>query len=130
MSEIKLPKTVEQAVSRLMTELSIHDKRKIVNTPKGSLPTLHFAVGTDIRNDFGLWSGNEKLFESCWLIADQQDLDIDDASFIILNALWERLQKYPPPRIVKKGTSSSSNRSRVNKKERGKFYEDGFKKMD
>jgi hypothetical protein len=101
MSE-KLPKTVEQAVSHLMTELSVHDKRKVMNTSKDNLETLHISLAMDIRNDFGLWSGNEKLLESCWKISLQKDLDIDDASFIIINALWERLQKYPPPKIVKK----------------------------
>jgi len=102
MSDIQLPQTVNQAVSHLMKELSIHDKWKVVNTSKDNLVTLHFSLGMDIRNDFGLWSGNEKLLESCWKISVQKDLDIDDASFIIINALWERLQKYPPPKIVKK----------------------------
>ena len=122
MYEIKFPKTVEQAVSHLMTELSINDKRKIANTSKDNLYSLHFSLGMDIRNDFGLWSGNEELLESCWKISVQKDLDIDDASSIIINALWERLQKYPPPKIVKKGIPSSSKRFGVNEKEKRKFY--------
>jgi len=95
MPEIELPKTVEQAVSQLMTELSIYDKQKIKNTPKDSLSNLHFSLGMNIRNAFGLWSGNEELLKSCRLITGKKDLHVDDASSIIINALWERLQKYP-----------------------------------
>jgi hypothetical protein len=64
---------------------------------------LHFGLGMGIRNDFGLWTGNEALIESCRIKAGKDDLHIDDTSSVIIKALWERLKKYPPPKLVREG---------------------------
>jgi len=37
---------------------------------KYELVDLHFYMGMQIRNDFGLWTGNKKLMESCQKISD------------------------------------------------------------
>ena len=54
-----------------------------------------------IRNDFGLWEKESKLLEDCKELSGDPILHVDDASEIILKALWARLQKFPPPKIVR-----------------------------
>lgn len=61
MSEEKknYPKTIAETVDRLLSTLSEKDKEAIKNMPKDDLISLHFSLGTYIRNAFGLWTGNE-----------------------------------------------------------------------
>ena len=99
------PKTVEEAVNRLMSELPVYDKRRIAKMSEDGLFDLHVGLGMGIRNDFGLWAGNNELLESCKAIAGDPDLHIDSASSLIIKALWERLQKFPPPKLVGEGTT-------------------------
>ena len=66
---------------------------------------LHFSLGQGIRNEFGLWAGNEELLESCKAMAGKTDLHIDSASSVIIKALWERLRQFPPPKVVREGVT-------------------------
>jgi len=47
---------------------------------------MHLIVGSHLRNTLGLWAGNPDLLNA------GGKLHPDDASLIILTALWERLQ--------------------------------------
>ena len=99
----KLPVTVRDAVNQLMSDLSLYDKQQIERMDKANLSMLHFSTGMHIRNNFELWNKNKKLFNSCQSLSDKEPFDVDDASQIILEALWERLQKYPPPELKREG---------------------------
>lgn len=85
------PKSVDEAVERLMAELSDEDKKILKDTPEMELVKYHFGIGMYIRNEFGLWQGNKDLLESCCGSGYCQDPD--EASFVIIKALWKRLQK-------------------------------------
>jgi hypothetical protein len=85
------PKTMDEAVERLMVELSDEDKKILKSTPKKELVKYHFGFGMHIRNEFGLWKGNKDLLESC--CGGGYSHDPDEASSVIIRALWERLQK-------------------------------------
>jgi hypothetical protein len=50
---------------------------------------------------FGLWSGNEKLVESCLELANYPLHDEDDASAVIVKELWLRLKQTHKLRIVR-----------------------------
>lgn len=63
------PKTVEEAVDRLVDELSLKDRTTIANIAEVELNLLHINLGEYIRNEFGLWSGNDDLMFSCCTIA-------------------------------------------------------------
>ena len=65
------------------------------------LSTLHLHLGSFIRNEFGLWSENNELMESCQYISGEEDLHDDDASKLIIEELWKRLQKMPDLKMVK-----------------------------
>jgi hypothetical protein len=53
------PVTVDEAVHDLVSTLSTVDKLKIQRTAKENLISLHFSLGLKIRNEYGLWRGND-----------------------------------------------------------------------
>ena len=97
----KFPDTISESINILLSSLSIEDKQQIKDSSEDELINFHFGLGMSIRNDFGLWDKNSKLFEDCKKISGNQNLHVDDASEIIIKSLWERLQKFPPPELVK-----------------------------
>jgi len=95
-----------------MPELNLQVLKSI---PDDELPMLHFTLGQWIRNNFGLSHGeNQKLLYSCAENSDTEHIypeigmafiHPDDASMIIIQALWKRLQgsklkKYDLPPLV------------------------------
>ena len=63
------------------------DKQTVRDTPKDKLILFHHGWGSGIRNSFGLWRGNRALMEDC------KAKHPDDASMVIIEAVWARLQK-------------------------------------
>ena len=98
---LKAPKTVEQAVERLISEISLKDKTTIANIAEVELSVLHTSIGEYIRNEFGLWSGNEDLMTSCCFIVKRDKIHEDEASSIIIRELWRCLRVTHKLRIVK-----------------------------
>ena len=81
----QLPQTIEQAVNVLLEQIPAGEKHQIAAMSRDDLITLHFGLGTQIRNDFGLWGGNTALLESTG------NIHPDDAAMAIVKALWHRL---------------------------------------
>jgi hypothetical protein len=96
----KPPKTVDQAVGRLISELSFKDKSTIANMAEIELSVLHKTTGEYIRNEFGLWSGNKDLMTSCCFFAKRDKVSEDEASMIIIRELWKRLRKTHRIRVI------------------------------
>ena len=95
------PKTINEAVSLLLAELGQEVKEEIASLPEGELGILHFGIGADIRNRFGLWTGNKALLLDCQKAKFEGRTDMphrvaaihpDDASGMIIQALWARLR--------------------------------------
>jgi hypothetical protein len=95
------PKTIEEAIDRLIKGLSLKDKATIANMEEIDLSTLHFNLGEYIRNHFGLWSGNDDLMTSCCFIVGKDNVDQDEASSIIIKELWKRLYETHKIRVIK-----------------------------
>ena len=98
----KWPKTIEEAVDKLISVISEEDKCTIKATKKEDLISFHFSLGMYIRNEFGLWGDNKELLRDCGLRAypdspyDDYILMLihpDSASTEIIEALWEKLQR-------------------------------------
>ena len=91
MSEkLQWPETVDQAVGVLLGLLPDGDKAKNPAMSQDDLVTLHLGLGMWIRNNLGLWSGNRALLESA------RAQNPDDASVVIIEALWRRLREETP----------------------------------
>jgi len=81
------PGTVDEVVERLMLVLDEDDKVLVRDRSKDDLFALHFGLGLEIRNAFGLHGRNPTLIESCGCS------DPDDASMVIIEALWRTLRQ-------------------------------------
>jgi hypothetical protein len=95
------PRTVNDAVGRLILILSLKDKTTIANMAEVELSVLHTTLGEYIRNEFGLWSGNEDLLISCCFMVKRDKVSQDEASSIIIRELWKRLKESHKLRVVK-----------------------------
>lgn len=93
--------TVDEVVSRVMSELPLRDRTTIANMTAGELNSLHDTLGSYIENSFGLLGGNEKLIEDCRSINRRDEFHTDDSAGIIIYRLWERLQETHKFRVVK-----------------------------
>lgn len=82
------PRTVEQAVGKLLSELSEDDLALVRATPHDNLALLHMSLGMHIRNEFGFSNGNLRLLLS---IGKIEAVHPDYASHYIIVALWEHL---------------------------------------
>jgi hypothetical protein len=97
----KLPRTVDEAVDRLIGELSLKDKTNIANMTENELMTLEFTLGTYIDNEFGIYTGNRRLIFSSKMHSGDVHMDPDAISPLIIKELWERLREGHKLRVVK-----------------------------
>ncbi len=81
------PKTVDEAVTRLLAEMNDAEKAELRATKKEELIMYHMGWGVAIRNEFGLWKGNTELMADC------HKQHPDDASGVIIEAVWQKLQQ-------------------------------------
>jgi len=80
------PKTLEEAVRITLSGMSDKYKKILKATRKKNLTMFHAVLGATIRNDFGLWNGNDELLISCGAH------NPDDTSIVIIRAVWKALQ--------------------------------------
>jgi hypothetical protein len=96
-----LPRSVSEAVSRLLTDMTLKDKATMANMTEGELTNLNFTLGSYIRNAFGIWSGNEELIEACRTASGHPALPRKEAATVIIRELWKELRRTHKLRIVK-----------------------------
>jgi len=96
-----LPKTVEEAVERLLSKMPLRDKTRISAMSGDDLHLLNPTLGAHIRQRFGLNSGNEALMEACCKAVGNSKLHVDEASGVIIRQLWGRLKETHTLRAVK-----------------------------
>jgi len=95
------PKTVKEAVERLIAELPENDKKRFARMGEFELSGLHIFLRQYIRNYFGLGAEDSELMKSCRHTVKNQDLHEGDASALIINELWKKLQETHALRVVK-----------------------------
>jgi len=79
------PRTLDEEVQNVLSLLSEEGIQELLAHPDA----LHLSLGTDIRNRFGLWHGNEDLLKDCGTP------DADRASAVILEAARQQLAERP-----------------------------------
>lgn len=85
LEENGLPQTVKQAVDFLLEHMLEEDRVWLSTLPKKDMIKFHFGAGMWVRNNFGLWKENKALLK------DTGKEHPDDASGVILDAVWERV---------------------------------------
>jgi hypothetical protein len=81
----QLPRTVREAVAELLKVMGDSNTDLISSMGKDELSRFHHSFGRSIRNNFGLWGGNESLLK------DTGKAHPDDASTVIMEAVWDAL---------------------------------------
>ena len=81
----RLPETIDEVVERLMSVLEDEHKAALAIMQEKDLIDLRFSLGMKIRNAFDLHVPWSKLLASCGVAQP------DDASGVIIQALWRRL---------------------------------------
>jgi hypothetical protein len=96
-----MPLTVNEAVQDIVSKLPAADKKLIRNTEAGKMIRFHRTLGAGIRNDYGLYRGNDALLgDACKNMPRKLDdqgkpflyCHPDDASAVIWEAVWHKLQ--------------------------------------
>jgi Domain of unknown function (DUF6794) len=102
MNEIKnvFLKNIDDVVDRLILELSFRDKTKIANMSEVDLVKLNMSWGIYIRKEFRL-EGNDPLLNSLKSYTGVNIMTSEQASYIIIKELWEKLQNSHVLKIVK-----------------------------
>ena len=93
MASERWPATIDEAVGVVIATLSDEEKATIAAIAaiaESELIGLHFGLGAWIRNNLGLWKGNGALLESTG------ERPSDDASMVIVEAVWRRVRKMVP----------------------------------
>jgi len=90
-----LPKTVDEAVEQIIRQFGPEEMQKVAAMKKEDLDGLHFSLGLWVRNNTGLYRGNEALIKDI----KKRNVDMamflgeDEMSSLIIKALWARLQE-------------------------------------
>jgi len=98
---LPLPRTVDEAIKRLISEMPLKVKVILANMKEIDLISLHSTLGVYIRDNFGLWSGNEELMKSCRSLMGEEEIHEDSASQLIISKLWEKLRESHLLRVIK-----------------------------
>ena len=99
--QIRVVKTVREAVELLIDVLPLKDRSIIANMTMGELIDLNNTLGAYIRNKFDLLYGNKKLLEDCRREVNDQHLHPEQSPMVIIMELWKRLRKTHKLRVVK-----------------------------
>jgi len=82
MEQSEWPITLDEALKVCILTMTDREKFALRNTPEDNLIYLHFGWAVNMRNEFGLWQGNEYLIKLCGVA------NPDDASMAIVRAVW------------------------------------------
>ena len=90
----QLPYTVEQVVELLYDDLSFRDKVVIANLSEVDLDlSLYGAIAKTIRKEFGIYSGNTELLDSCCRYICRKYQSHEDPAMVIIKELWKKARK-------------------------------------
>ncbi|RJP84590.1 MAG: hypothetical protein C4518_18930 [Desulfobacteraceae bacterium] len=100
-AQAAFPKTVDQAVTRLVAELPLKDKIRLSGMSEAELDRLNPSLAQYILTSYHLSSDNMPLLASCRETAGDGMLDADAACRVIIRQLWDRLRQTHRLRRVK-----------------------------
>jgi hypothetical protein len=95
------PATLQQAVNRIESEMTLREKAIFANTEGGAANRLFLPLVQTVVARFGLAGGNRLLLGSCRAAGKQPEMGPEEAALLILDALWKSLRKAYRIRVVK-----------------------------
>lgn len=105
-----LPYTVEQVVEVLLDDISLRDKVVIANLSESELDSsLYEAMAKTIRKEFGLYSGNTELLNSCCKYIGRKYANHEDPVMVIIKELWAEARRTHTLHLVDTTSESTAN---------------------
>ncbi len=95
------PRTVEDAVDRLLSELPLKAKTHIAKLEIHELGMLHPTLVAHIKENYGLKFKKGELMKDCRVMANGQTIDEDIAVDLIIKEMWKKLRETHILRVVK-----------------------------
>jgi hypothetical protein len=96
----KFPPTVEKAVDRLVVDMTFADKTRLANMNAAALIKFHHSYGFFLRTEFRL-PGNDLLMKSCLSAGYLKTITAEQASYVILKELQQRLLAGNTLKVIK-----------------------------
>jgi hypothetical protein len=87
------PKSFEEAVARAKGQLTEAGRVRVRSASKRDLIEFHLGWGMYLRNEFGLWEEDSELLRACAAKKGWPRVHPDDASMMIIEAVWKSLQE-------------------------------------
>jgi hypothetical protein len=95
------PRTVDEAVDRLVSEVSLKDKVLIAKMDNDELHVLDKTLGAHLQNNYGLQLQGGELMKDCRYLAKNRNLEPDEASALIIEEFWKKVRQTHLARLVK-----------------------------
>lgn len=83
------PCSLDDAIKICILTMTAQAKSELKNTSEQNLIMSHFGWAVNMRNEFGMWQGNDELIKSC------HSGNPDEASMVIVKAVWRALNRQP-----------------------------------
>jgi hypothetical protein len=96
-----VPKTVDEAVDQIMSDMSLEERVRLANYDKENLRVINYSLSIFIRNQLFMKDVNKDLFESCRSVSGNKNLNEAMAALVIIEKLWERLRDTHRLRIIR-----------------------------
>ncbi|MBL0715162.1 MAG: hypothetical protein JJV98_15850 [Desulfosarcina sp.] len=94
-----LPRTVDEVADLLISDLPPQEMVTLSGMGENDFVFLYDSVAQYVLDEFKIWTGNDKLLESCM---DQisEDNQTTDPAMIILHRVWQKLNNFPEILII------------------------------
>jgi hypothetical protein len=96
-----LPQTIDEAVDRLIMIIPFKEKAAFARLDESELKFPPPTLWRYILDKFGLNSGNEKLLNSCMMMARRELISGDEAASVIIKEFWKKLRESYRLRVIK-----------------------------
>jgi hypothetical protein len=96
-----LPKTVDEAVEQIISDMTLEERVRMANFDKEELRVINYSLSIFIRNHLFMKDINKELFESCRMVSGNKNLNESTAALVIIEKLWEKLQETHRLKVVK-----------------------------
>ena len=101
-NQLSRPTTVEQVVELLYHDISLRDKVVMAQLSEDELDSsVYLAMAKIIRKEFGLYSGNRDLLNSCSSYLGNEYDAYEDPAMVIMKELWKKVKKTHNLHLVK-----------------------------
>jgi len=96
-----LPKTVDEAVDQIISDMTLEERVRMAYFDKEELRVINYSLSIFIRNQLFMRDINRELFESCRTVSGNKNLNESTAALVIIERLWEKLRKTYRLRVIK-----------------------------